>query len=91
MEANFTNAQKKQKYYLIALVVVAVGAGLIMLLKFLPKAEQPQISASAPLNISKIEINWSTVANSKIVDLKIFENIAEFAGELGRINPFESY
>ncbi|MEK7503611.1 MAG: hypothetical protein AAB577_01370 [Patescibacteria group bacterium] len=91
MAIEFLQAQKKQRY-LILILTLAVCAILLVVWQGFLRAPGPVIPAYSPLPAPpKIEINWDVLKDTKLQDLKVFEQIPAFGTTTGRSNPFTPY
>lgn len=91
MAITFLQEKKKQKYLIYILIAIIFAIFFTLWLGFFKK---PQITPEelAPTEVSKswqkIEINFKILENPLFQDLKDFEKIPNFEGEVGRENPF---
>jgi len=91
MAIEFIQAQKKQRYLILILTLVICAILLVVWQGFF-RQPAPLIPVSSPaVAPSKIEINLEALKDTKIGELKIFEQIPAFAGEVGREDPFTPY
>lgn len=91
MAIEFLQAQKKQRY-LILILTLAICVVLFMVWQFFLKAPAPAapVASSQPAP-PKIEIKWDVLKDTKLRDMKAFEQIPGFGTTTGRTNPFTPY
>lgn len=86
---DFIQEKKKQKRLVYIMTAVLLITFLVIWFGFLRK---PEVSApkpsSAGLEFEKVEIDFSLLESPVLRELKDFEAIPQFEGDLGRENPF---
>ncbi|MFH0792078.1 MAG: hypothetical protein V1905_02595 [bacterium] len=89
MAISIMAGDSKKKYILIALGLLVVVLIIFVVWKFvLPKDKDGQIEP--PAGYLNININFASLKNFKIREMKLFKGIEPFSGNSGRDNPFES-
>ncbi len=86
MAVKFIEQRKKQKYLILIFVAVLVITGLVLYFGFL-KEEKTPVSTVASLP-REIEIDFKTLNNPFLKELKPFTKILLFEGVVGKENPF---
>lgn len=83
-------AKKKQRYFILILVVSLLGIAFIVRYKFLPK--QLTTSHVLPPKPAEININFEVLKSPLLSKLSPFEGIPYFNPEdAGRSNPLQPY
>jgi hypothetical protein len=91
MAITFFKEKKKQKYLIYILIAITVAIFLIIWLGILKKpqtAPEQIVPSGVSENWQKIEINFQILENPLFQNLKDFEKIPNFDGQVGRENPF---
>lgn len=91
MAIEFLKAQKRQRYLILILTLAICAILLVVWWGFLRTPAPAMPVASSLLDQPKIEINWATLKDAGLGELKIFEQIPAFEDKAGRGNPFTSY
>lgn len=91
MAITFLQEKKKQKYLIYVLIMVffaiflTIWFGYFRKPPIIPEEIAPTETAKS---WQKIEINFKILEDPLFQDLKAFEKIPAFEGEVGRENPF---
>ncbi len=92
MSVNFKEEKKKQKYLVILVSSVILVTVLILWFGVFKDKSNLMVFEIRPANLIKeIDVDFNALDNSIFDDLKVFEDIPEFEGEIGRENPFLPY
>jgi hypothetical protein len=90
--ADFIKERKKQKYLVYVFIVILFGIFLVFWFGFLRKPEtMPPVKSLEDFKFKKVEIDFSLLKEPALKELKPFETIKPFEGNLGRENPFLPY
>jgi len=88
MAITFFKEKTKNKYLIVLLGVVILGAIFLVWQKFSQKTNTSSLLPSAP---EEIKINFSMLENPFIKELQPFPEIPPFEGQTGRTNPLSPY
>ena len=91
MAINILQEKKRQRYMMVILALVIIAILIIIWQGILKKEEAPPSPLVQPLIPQKVIIDWPTLKNTQITNLRAFEPIPPFEGEIGRKNPFAPY
>lgn len=90
MAKTFLQQRKIQQTFIIVLVLVLLITVFVIWLGYRKQdAEQVQEPIFVPKK--EISLNLNVLESALLEELKLFESIPAFEGELGRSNPFLSY
>lgn len=92
MPVSFKEEKKKQKL-LILIVIAAIVITIIILWfgVFSKKSNLNIVEIKPESLIQEINVDFNVLNDPIFDDLKIFEEIPKFEGEIGRENPFLAY
>lgn len=85
----FSEKRKKQQYLILVFAAVAVLTGLVFYFGVFRKPKEEEFII--PISIKKVEIDFDVFKNPVLSKLQPFEEVVEFAGELGRDTPFNPF
>jgi len=90
MPVNFIQGKKKQKYLMVAFVIIFIVGGFILWFEYFNKGVAPLSPILGP-TMTEIKIDFKVLENPFLEESQPFEKIPEFTGEKGRTNPFIPY
>ena len=94
MAITISQNKEKQRYLLLALILIIFVSLLIIWFRFFQKKEEavlPSLSPAVVYAIPQVKIDWQLLDDLRTRTFKPFEEISAFKGDLGRKNPFISY
>lgn len=86
MDLGIIKKENNQKYLIVLLIVIALA--IFFVLRKDSSLREPTAVAPAPFLPQKIEINFDLLEEPIFKELRIYEEILPFEGEVGRKNPF---
>lgn len=92
MPISFQQEKKKQKMMILVIAVVIVITAVVLYFGVFKDSGKSKVVNVRPANlIREISVDFNALENPIFTDLKPFELIPDFEGELGRDNPFLAY
>jgi len=91
MAITFLKKKKKQKNLVQIFLLIVFLLLLFFLYNFQQKKEDTVVVPEPVLEVPEIEIKWEAVKDSRLEELKLFEEINPFEEEVGREDPFLPY
>lgn len=93
MAVNFVQQKKKQKYLLYIVGIVIIITIIVLWFGYFrePETVLPAEGPDTGAAVRKITINLEVLKNPLLERLELFEDIPDFEGQKGRVNPFLPY
>lgn len=88
MPINFIQERKKQKYLVIAFVIIFMIAGFVLWFGYFKK---PSAVPVVIPTVAELKINFEVLENPFLKESELFKKAPPFEGEKGRNNPFLPY
>lgn len=92
MAIDFIKQKERQRYLVFAFFIVLVITAVVIYIGYF---KQDTVTSIMPTTISipprEIKIDFGLLDSSFLKDLELFNNIPQFAGTSGRLNPFLPY